>query len=140
MVGLNSLVTQYQGKKVSVLGFACNQFDYQTPGNSQEIINSFHYVRPGNNYDPLFQIFTTIAVNGQKEDPFYTYMKDVCPFNGDDTLPDAADTIWTPVKRTDIAWNFEKFLFSKTGSLYKRYHPLTAPLEISADIDLLLAQ
>eukprot|EP01012_Entosiphon_sulcatum_P054647 TRINITY_DN7565_c0_g1_i1.p3 TRINITY_DN7565_c0_g1~~TRINITY_DN7565_c0_g1_i1.p3 ORF type:complete len:141 (-),score=25.91 TRINITY_DN7565_c0_g1_i1:113-535(-) len=140
MEALNTLVSQYQGKPFSVLGFACNQFDYQTPGNSQEIYNSFHYVRPGNGYVPLFPIFTTIAVNGQKEDPFYRYMKETCPSSGVDGLPDAADISWSPVSRFDIAWNFEKFLFTKTGTLFKRYSPAINPVDIAADIDTLIAQ
>ncbi|GBN78548.1 Glutathione peroxidase 1 [Araneus ventricosus] len=79
----NVSLSEYEGKillldnEFHVLGFPCNQFGQQEPGgNGQEIMNGVRYVRPGNGFLPNFPIFKKIDVNGEKEHPLYTFIKE----------------------------------------------------------------
>lgn len=59
-----------------ILGFPCNQFGFQEPGeNKYEIMNGLHYVRPGHGFVPNFPLFKKRDVNGEKEDEIYTFFK-----------------------------------------------------------------
>lgn len=76
-------------------------------------------------------------VNGEDTDEFYTYIKSACPYNGQDSLGDNW-CLWSPMSRTDLVWNFEKFLLDRDGRLFRRYPPQVSPNEMEADIMQLL--
>ncbi|CAL4147509.1 unnamed protein product [Meganyctiphanes norvegica] len=121
-----------------VLGFPCNSFGKQEPGgNGTEIMNGIRHVRPGGGFEPNFQIFKKIEVNGENEHPLFTYLKEFCPPTRSHFI---SNLFYTPLKNSDIRWNWEKFLITKSGKPYMRYDPGTVPSEIRTDIEFLLQQ
>jgi len=135
---MNALQSNYQD--LVVLGFPCNQFGMQEPGaNGTEIFNGIRYVRPGNGFVPNFQLFQKIDVNGDEEEPLYTFLKKHCPSTRDG-FSSADSLFYSPLKVNDVRWNFEKFLVSRNGKPVKRYDPITHPYVIEADIVRLLNQ
>lgn len=129
------------GDNVAVLGFPCNQFGHQMNANNNELLNELYYVRPGNQFEPHFYLFEKVLVNGANAIPLFKWMKRVIPIPNDppkDTKMNGVDdsdililpregfdgtttALWSPVSRSDIAWNFEKFLFDRSGNLVKRF-------------------
>ena len=109
--GLEELHKKYAGKGLKVLGFPCNQFGAQEPGNSGDIATFCQ-----RNYGVDFQMFEKVDVNGDQAHPLYKYLT---------STPSAQ-----PIK-----WNFTKFLVDRHGNVVKRYEPATKPEELSADIE-----
>lgn len=118
--GLEAVYQQFRDEGVEVLGFPCNQFGSQEPGDAAEI-GAFCE----KNYGVSFPLFAKIDVNGDNADPLYKYLKHAAPgFLGSE----------------GIKWNFTKFLIRKDGSVFKRYAPQTKPEELIDDIKKLLAE
>ena len=115
--GLQSLYDKYSERGFVVLDFPCNQFAGQAPGTMDEI-NSFCTL----NYGTTFPRFAKIKVNGEGEDPLFTFLK----------------SRKKGVMGGRIKWNFTKFLVSRTGEVVKRYAPVTAPEKMEEDILRLL--
>jgi len=147
-VQLNALKEKY-GDDLVVIGCGCNQFGHQCYDKDFEMLNTLKYVRPGNGYEPKFILTTKMTVNGSEEDPFWTYLKNTIPYPADDKGGLGADHIyniqpnsmpiqWSPVRRSDVTWNFEKFLIGKDGIPAKRYSPKFENANLTADIDALL--
>lgn len=118
--GLEQLHEQYFGKGLMVLGFPCNQFGGQEPGDASEIAQFCT-----STYGVKFKMFDKIDVNGKHENPLYTYLKEQAP----GLLGSEA-----------IKWNFTKFLVSRKGKVFKRYAPNADPLALSTDIEDQLAK
>ena len=116
--GLEALQRKYDGKGFSVLGFPCNQFGAQEPGDAEEIANFCKLT-----YDVDFPIFAKIDVNGDNAALIYKHLKDEAP----GLLGSKA-----------IKWNFTKFLVDRRGKVVKRYAPQTKPEELTRDIEALL--
>ena len=116
--GLETLQQQFKAKGFTVLGFPCNQFGQQEPGNSQEIAQFCDL-----NYHISFPLFEKIDVNGPQSHPLYQYLKAQVP----GLLGSRA-----------IKWNFTKFLLDRDGKVIQRYSPFTTPAAISAEIEKLL--
>lgn len=116
--GLEKLHKDYASRGLQVLGFPCNQFGSQEPGDSAEI-GSFCQ----KNYGVDFQMFEKIDVNGGHAHPLYRYLTEKAP---------------GILGIKDIKWNFTKFLVDKNGGVVKRYAPSVAPAEIVGDIEKLL--
>lgn len=134
---MNALQSE-MGEDFIVLGFPCNQFELQEPGNNaSEILNGIKYVRPGNGFEPNFQLFSKIEVNGVNEIPLYTYLKSRCPSTRN-YFSDKSSLTYNRFELTDVRWNFEKFLISKNGNPIKRYDASTDPLKIRGDIQRLM--
>lgn len=137
---MNEISEKY-GDKLAIVCFPCNQFGHQENASGQEIVNALKHVRPGNGFQPLCTIMDKIEVNGENEAPLFAFLKSSLPLPSDDQqnlMGDPKFFIWKPVKRTDIAWNFEKFLIKSNGVPYKRYSKNFLVKDIAADIDLLL--
>jgi glutathione peroxidase len=116
--GLEALHRKYADRGFEVLGFPCNQFGAQEPGNAEEIANFCSLT-----YDVTFPVFAKIDVNGSGADPLYGELKTQAPgFLGTE----------------GIKWNFTKFLVGRDGLVVERYAPTTKPEEIAADIEKLL--
>jgi len=116
--GLEALHRTYADRGFEVLGFPCNQFGAQEPGNAEEIANFCSLT-----YDVTFPVFAKIDVNGSGADPLYGELKKQAPgFLGTE----------------GIKWNFTKFLVGRDGQVVERYAPTTKPEEIAADIEKLL--
>lgn len=116
--GLEALYKEFQEQGFSVLGFPCNQFGQQEPGDANDI-GAFCE----KNYGVSFPMFEKVDVNGDNAHPLFQYLKSHAP----------------GVMGTEmIKWNFTKFLIQRDGSVFKRYAPQTTPLEIREDILQLL--
>lgn len=116
--GLEKLHEEYSKRGLSLLGFPCNQFGAQEPGDSTEI-GAFCQ----KNYGVDFQMFDKIEVNGDHAHPLYKYLTEKAP---------------GLLGLKDIKWNFTKFLVDKEGNVVKRYAPNVEPADISSDIEKLL--
>ena len=116
--GLQSLYLKYKDSGLVILGFPCNQFGGQEPGDKDEIQNSCLI-----NFGVSFPIFEKVDVNGANAHPLFDYVKS--------SLPGIFG-----IKR--IPWNFTKFLFDKNGKPIKRFATITKPEKIEAEIQKLL--
>ena len=116
--GLEALQRKYQERGFTVLGFPCNQFGAQEPGNAEEIA-SFCKL----NYDVSFPLYGKIDVNGDKAAPLYQHLKDEAP---------------GLLGSKGIKWNFTKFLVDRSGKVVKRYPPQAKPADLTKDIEALL--
>ena len=116
--GLEKLYQDYKDRGFEVLGFPCNQFGGQEPGNADEIAE-FCKV----NFGVTFPLMAKIDVNGPDASPLFDWMK-------------------TEKKglmgSTSIKWNFTKFLIDRQGKVVKRYGPQDTPAAIAKDIEKLL--
>jgi len=130
---MNALQTKYGNDSFVVLGFPCTQFHYQEPGTEVEILNGVKYVRPGGGFVPNFQMFAKIDVNGPVEAPLYTYLKKHCPATTE-TFNDAY-LMYTPIKASDISWNWETFLVGVDGRVVSRAAPPLDPMAWTTDIE-----
>ncbi|PZV18872.1 MAG: glutathione peroxidase [Pseudanabaena sp.] len=116
--GLQALSDQYANQGLVVLGFPCNQFGQQEPGNSDQI-QSFCEI----NFGVSFQLFQKIKVNGSDAHPLYQYLSKAVP----------------GIFGTEgIKWNFTKFLVDRSGKVVKRYPPTAKPEDLVKDIQALL--
>jgi glutathione peroxidase len=118
--GLEEIFQRYQGRGFTVLGFPCNQFGAQEPGNAEEIQQFCKLT-----YDVNFPIMAKIEVNGDNADPLYRHLKATAP-----------GLLGTEA----IKWNFTKFLIGKKGQVIERYSPQTKPEEIARDIEKALGE
>lgn len=116
--GLEALQKKFGPDKFSVLGFPCDQFGHQEPGDEAEIKNFCTL-----NYDVSFPLFAKIEVNGEHAHPLYRALKKAAP-----------GLLGTEA----IKWNFTKFLVSKDGQLARRYAPQDTPEKIGEDIAKIL--
>jgi glutathione peroxidase len=116
--GLEELQRNYAERGFTVLGFPCNQFGAQEPGNAEEIANFCSLT-----YDVSFPLLGKIDVNGPKAAPIYQRLK-----------KDAPGVLGSEA----IKWNFTKFLVDRSGKVVKRYAPQTKPADIARDIEALL--
>lgn len=116
--GLEALYQQFKDRGFEVLGFPCNQFGAQEPGNADEIAE-FCKV----NFGVTFPLMAKIDVNGAGASPLYGWMKS-----------EAKGLMGS----TSIKWNFTKFLIGRDGKVVKRYGPTDTPAAIAKDIEKLL--
>lgn len=116
--GLEALHRRYGDQGLTVLGFPCNQFGAQEPGDAGEI-GAFCE----KNYGVSFPLFAKIQVNGPQAHPLYQALKAAAP----GVLGSEA-----------IKWNFTKFLVNRQGRVTQRYAPTTRPEELAGDIEALL--
>uniref|UniRef100_A0AAZ3NQ06 Glutathione peroxidase 1 n=1 Tax=Oncorhynchus tshawytscha TaxID=74940 RepID=A0AAZ3NQ06_ONCTS len=138
---MNELHERYTDKGLVILGVPCNQFGHQENCNNEEILMSLKYVRPGNGFEPNFQLLEKVDVNGKHAHPLFVYLKEKLQFPSDDPMAlmnDPKCIIWSPVGRNDIAWNFEKFLIGPDGEPFKRYSRRFPTIDIEGDIKKLL--
>ena len=134
---LEALYKKYQSEGLEILDFPCNQFGEQAPGTIQEI----HQFCTAN-FDIQFPQFDKIEVNSENEAPLYTYLKAQKGFSGfnlNDKTGKFMDEMLRKKdadydKKSDIKWNFTKFLISRDGRVIKRYEPMDKITDIEADI------
>ncbi|XP_037699837.1 epididymal secretory glutathione peroxidase [Choloepus didactylus] len=130
---LNALQEELKPFGLVILGFPCNQFGKQEPGENSEILPGLKYVRPGNGFVPGFQLFEKGDVNGEKEQKVFTFLKHFCP-HPSEILGSYRYISWEPLKVHDIRWNFEKFLVGPDGLPVMRWYHRTSVSTIRLDI------
>ena len=136
---LEALYEKYRSEGLEILDFPCNQFGQQAPGTIQEI----HQFCSAN-YAIQFPQFDKIEVNGANEHPLYTWLKAQKGFGGFDANDQRGKMMDGMLRRqdadydkkSDIKWNFTKFLISRDGKVLKRYEPTDKMTDIEADICL----
>ncbi|NVD43935.1 glutathione peroxidase [Qipengyuania atrilutea] len=116
--GLEKLHAEYRERGFAVLGFPCNQFGGQEPGDAEKIANFCRL-----NYDVTFPLMAKIDVNGSEADPLFNWLKSEAP---------------GVLGSKRIKWNFTKFLVGRDGKVVRRYAPNDKPEDIAADIEKLL--
>ena len=116
--GLEKLYKKYGKDGLVVLGFPCDQFGHQEPGDEEEIKNFCSLT-----YDVSFPMYAKVDVNGAKAHPFWQWLKKekggLLGMDG-------------------IKWNFTKFLVDKHGNVVKRYAPTDTPEKIEKDLKAVL--
>jgi glutathione peroxidase len=119
--GLETLWQDQRDRGLVVLGFPCDQFGHQEPGDETEI-KTFCSTQ----YDVTFPMFAKIEVNGEKAHPLYRYLKK------------EKKGLLGPLGGGAIKWNFTKFLADRKGRVVARYGSTTKPESLAADIEKLL--
>jgi glutathione peroxidase len=112
--GLEELHRRYRAQGFEVLGFPCDQFGHQEPGDEAEIKNFCALT-----YEVSFPMFAKIDVNGEHAHPLYRWLKS----EGKGILGSEA-----------IKWNFTKFLIDAEGQVVRRYAPTDTPEKIGKDV------
>lgn len=115
--GLEKLYKKYHEKGLEILDFPCNQFGNQAPGTADEI-HEFCQLK----YNTSFDQFAKIDVNGENEEPLYTFLKGAKK----------------GLLNSNIKWNFTKFLVDKEGNVVERYASTVTPEKIEKKIVELL--
>jgi glutathione peroxidase len=115
--GLEALHQELAPRGFSVLGFPCNQFGGQEPGDARQI-EQFCSV----NYGVTFPMFAKIDVNGSNAHPLYQYLKNA-----------KAGLLGSSIK-----WNFTKFLIDRSGKVVARHAPTVKPEGLTKEIEALL--
>jgi glutathione peroxidase len=116
--GLEALYRKYRDRGFVVLGFPCNQFGSQEPGDEEEI-RSFCSAT----YDVTFPMFAKVDVNGANAHPLFQYLKSSAP-----------GVLGTEA----IKWNFTKFLVDREGKVVARFAPREEPRDLGSAIEALL--
>lgn len=115
--GLEALNQKYKNKGLVILGFPCNQFANQEPGDEKSISEGCVL-----NYGVTFQMFSKVNVNGDQAHPLFQYLKKELP----------------GLLGKKIKWNFTKFLVDSNGRPVKRFSPTTKPEKIEKHLQKLL--
>ncbi len=112
--GLEALHRDYADKGLRVLGFPCDQFGHQEPGDEEEIKNFCSLT-----YDVTFPMFAKVDVNGPDAHPLFAWLRDQK----------------SGVLGGRTKWNFTKFLIGRDGSVVARYSPTTKPEKLAGSIE-----
>jgi glutathione peroxidase len=115
--GLQALQEAHGPRGFSVLGFPCNQFGRQEPGNAAGIKDFCE-----SNYAVSFPMFDKIDVNGGNAHPLYQHLRQ-----------EKSGLLGSSIK-----WNFTKFLVDRSGKVVGRYAPTATPASLTKDIEALL--
>ncbi len=116
--GLEALYEQFASRGFTVLGFPCNQFGAQEPGDAGEIADFCRLT-----YDVRFPMFAKVEVNGSNAHPLFGWLKRQAP---------------GVLGSRGIKWNFTKFLIDRSGTPVERFAPTTTPAAIRDRIEALL--
>jgi glutathione peroxidase len=115
--GLEKIYQTYKDKGLVILGFPCNQFGNQEPGDEKSISEGCLI-----NYGVSFPMFSKVEVNGDNAHPIFKYLKTSLP----------------GILGNRIKWNFTKFLIDKNGTPIKRFAPTTTPESIDKYLKVML--
>lgn len=111
--GLQDLYEKYREQGFEILDFPCNQFGNQAPGSDEEIMDFCN-----SRYGITFPQFAKIDVNGENEEPLFTYLK----------------SQKSGLMGSRIKWNFTKFLVDRSGKVVGRYAPTTTPEALDEEV------
>ena len=135
---LQALYEKYQARGFEVLDFPCNQFGEQAPGTNEEI----HDFCTGT-YNTTFAQFAKIDVNGENEAPIFKFLKEKQGFKGFETENNETGKMMDQMMsrrdpgykdKSDIKWNFTKFLVNKKGKVIARFEPSDSMMKLETAI------
>ena len=140
---LEALYQEYHTQGFEILDFPCNQFGQQAPGTDESIHNFCKHT-----YCTDFPRFKKVKVNGDDADPLFRFLQEQRGFAGWDEshpLTPVLDKMLSEAdpdykQKSDIKWNFTKFLINKRGMVVARFEPTESLDNISKEIEKLLAQ
>ncbi len=132
---LQEIYDKYHAQGFEVLDFPCNQFGEQAPGSNEEI-----HKFCTDNYETTFPQFSKIDVNGENESPLFTFLKAKQGFKGFtgergqmmEQMMSRRDPDFA--QKSDIKWNFTKFLVNKNGEVIARFEPTEDMAEVEAQV------
>lgn len=134
---LQKIYQKYNSEGFEILGFPCNQFADQEPGNNGEV-KTFCEI----NYGVTFPLFEKIEVRGKDVHPLFKYLTEKSPFRGFDMKHPSAKILYAFLEEKfpdyligdSIKWNFTKFLIDRKGNILGRFEPTTEPMDIETYI------
>ena len=123
---LENIYEKFHGQGLEILDFPCKQFGQQAPGTNAEIHNFCTA-----NFNIQFEQFDKIDVNGPEASPLFTFLKSQQGFSGFDTNDRRGKAMHEMMlkrdkdyaQKSDIKWNFTKFLVDRKGRVVKRFEP-----------------
>ena len=138
---LQAFYEKYHAEGLEVLDFPCNQFGQQAPGTNAEI-RQFCTA----NFETEFMQFDKIDVNGEEASPLFTFLKSQQPFGGFDQNDNRGKMMHEMMlkrdkdyaQKSDIKWNFTKFLVDRKGRVVKRFEPTDKMEDVEKEIQKLL--
>lgn len=138
---LEKIYNQYKDKGLEILGFPCNQFADQEPGNNSEV-KTFCEI----NYGVTFPLYEKTNVRGALANPIFKYLSEEVPFKGFDLNHPSGVLLSGFLKEkfpeyligNGVKWNFTKFLIDREGNVVGRFEPTTEPLDMISEIEKLL--
>jgi glutathione peroxidase len=134
---LQKLYEKFSPQELVILGFPCNQFGEQEPGENDEV-QSFCQL----NYGVTFPIFEKVDVKGTDAHPLFKHLTSKAPFEGYDTTNSIGKILYAMISERypenvfgdSVKWNFTKFLINREGEVVRRFEPSVAPFDMEADI------
>ncbi len=138
---LQKLYDKYNEKGLEILGFPCNQFAMQEPGDNKDV-KTFCEL----NYGVTFPMFEKIDVRGKDAHPLFKYLTSNTSFKGFDLENPSGKMIHSFISEKfpefliddSIKWNFTKFLIDRYGNIVERFESPVAPMDMQKDIEKLL--
>ena len=138
---LQKMYDKYKCDDFEIIGFPCNQFAEQEPGNNNEV-KQFCML----NYGVTFPLSEKVEVRGSKAHPLFNYLTEKAPFKGFDLDNPNARLLYTMLKEKSpdyliddsIKWNFTKFLVDKEGNVVQRFESSIEPNEIAPFVEKIL--
>lgn len=138
---LQSLYEKYENKGLVILGFPCNQFLGQEPGNNDEV-KSFCLL----NYGVTFPMFEKVDVRGLNAIPLFNFLTHQKPFEGFNLEKVQQKLLYSVISEkypeslvdNSIKWNFTKFVIDRSGNIVNRFEPFIEPMDMEAAITKLL--
>jgi len=126
---------------LEILGFPCNQFAEQEPGNSNDV-KAFCQL----NYGVTFPLFEKVDVKGQTAHPLFKFLSNSMPFNGFDLSTPSGRLLDNILKEkypeyiigNSIKWNFTKFLIDRDGNIVNRFESSVDPMDMIPEIEKIL--
>lgn len=139
--GLEALYQKYKDQGLVIIGFPCDQFGHQEPGTDKEIEEFCRL-----NHGVTFPLMSKIEVNGEKAHPLYVWLKTQQGFGGYDVNDKRGKMMDGMLrkqdadydKKSDIKWNFTKFLINRKGKVVQRFESTVEPSALEKPIKVLL--
>ncbi len=138
---LENIYKKYKDMGLEILGFPCNQFAEQEPGNSNDV-KAFCQL----NYGVTFPLFEKVDVKGQTAHPLFKFLSNSMPFNGFDLSTPSGRLLDNILKEkypeyiigNSIKWNFTKFLIDRDGNIVNRFESPVDPMDMIPEIEKIL--
>ena len=137
--GLEKIYEKYHDKGFEILDFPCNQFAHQAPESNDEIHN-FCVLK----YNTKFDQLAKVEVNGDKEDPLFSFLKKESPeedakgMKNNLSMKAIEKISKTFLKPDDIKWNFTKFLIDRDGNIVGRFAPTVKPEDLESEVEKII--